>query len=162
MLVLTGYDIYEYTLLRNSFLKNQNHLKQLEKNLDPLIQLEKQTNELQKNYDEIQEFKTQRVSVLEVLKILTEITPEHSYLRTFYYSDNKIRLSVSGQSAIELMDIWRKNSKFADVKLVSTVNKERENLETFSVEILLSSSQPDAKAASSINITQPQAISLEY
>jgi len=138
MLSLTIYNLYEYTKLRSNFINNQNKLKQIEKNIEPLIQIEKQANELQKNHYDIQEFNNQKVSVLDVLKVLTEITPDNTYLKTFYYSDNKIRISVSGLSAIELMDIWRKNNKFADVKLVSTVNKEKENLENFSVEILLS------------------------
>ncbi len=159
---LTIYDIYEYTNLRSAFFKEQNHLKQVEKNIEPLIQIEKQANELQKSYDEIQEFKTQRVSILEILKVLTEITPDHSFLRTFYYSDNKVRISVSGQSAIELMEIWRKNNKFSDVKLVSTVNKERENLETFSVEIMLSTLHTDLKNPSATIITQPHGMPLEY
>lgn len=109
----------------------------LEKRLSPMLNTQKQLDQVEGQLKDLADFRSERPSALVVLKALADYTPPKTWIRTFNLRGDKVRIRAEGSSAVETMGKWRENPLFSEVKLISPVTKDRQQRERFSVEIKL-------------------------
>ncbi len=112
-------------------------LTELKSRLEPLLKTRAELEATKKRIAHIRQFKADRVKALQIMKVLAEVTPTHTWIKTMSLKGDRLRLSAEGESAVEAMAAWRNSPVFAEVKLVSPVTKNRMQRERFSVEIRL-------------------------
>ena len=109
----------------------------LERRLSPMLNTQKQLDQVEGQLKDLADFRSERPSALVVLKALADYTPPKTWIRTFNLRGDKVRIRAEGSSAVETMGKWRENPLFSEVKLISPVTKDRQQRERFSVEIKL-------------------------
>ncbi len=128
------------TVKASRILKQQEiQIQALDKRIEPLRISQKRLEEIEKQINDLNDFKSEYPSALSILKELAELTPDNTWIKSLRLRKNKLRISAEGASAVETMARWRKSPLFSNVKLISPVTKDRYQRERFSVEILIKS-----------------------
>ncbi|HID96870.1 MAG TPA: hypothetical protein EYP57_01555 [Thermodesulfobacteriaceae bacterium] len=137
MIFLTGRQIIEINNREKLISEHKLIIAQLQEQLAPLTAGQQQVEQVRKQLKDLQDFKAERPSELDILKALAKLTPAGTWIKSLNIKKNRLRLSAIGDSAVDAMERWRSSQTFHVVKLVSPVTKDRNQKEKFSVEIQL-------------------------
>ncbi|MDL1956008.1 MAG: PilN domain-containing protein [Candidatus Desulfofervidus auxilii] len=113
-------------------------VKQLQRKWEPIEKVEKEIETLKSLYNKLDALKGKVVSPLEVLKILTEITPNDTWISYFKLKEKELIIRGESASVVSYMEMLTQVPAFEEVKLVSPVRKNpRSHQERFHIRIKL-------------------------
>jgi len=113
-------------------------LQKTEKQWKPIERIQKEVEELKTLNNKIEHIKQEVVSPLKVLKILTETTPDDTWISYFKLKKKIIIIRGESGSVANFLEVISKVPAFQEVKLLSPVRKKaKTQKELFNVQIKL-------------------------
>ncbi|MDL1965349.1 MAG: PilN domain-containing protein [Candidatus Desulfofervidus auxilii] len=113
-------------------------LQKTEKQWKPIERVQKEVEELKTFNKKIERIKQEVVSPLKVLKILTEATPNDTWISYFDLKKKTIIIRGESGSVVNFLEVISKVPAFQEVKLLSPVRKKaKTQKELFNIQIKL-------------------------
>ncbi len=124
------------TLIRERYqLRKLNaQIKELEPDISAVELMRTQISQLERKIGVLGNVKKENPSQLDILRELTTIIPENTWLNRLRYRKGKIQLEGYAPSASDLIALLEKSPFFRDVRFPAPITKTREGLERFKVE----------------------------
>jgi hypothetical protein len=126
--------------------KMEQEVAELQKRLSPMLNTQKQLEQIENQLKDLGDFKAEKPSELKVLKAVAELTPPETWIKSFNIGKGKLKVTAEGGSAVKTMGNWRQSPLFLEVKLISPVTKDRQQRERFTVEMRLASGKGGASS----------------
>jgi len=114
----------------------QNKTAKLHQRLAPLKKLADQAEELDRKYKEITNFTNSSPSPLSIMLVLARRMPTDTWIRNFDYRNDRVRITVEGGQAVEVIEKLKGIPAFLQVSLASPVTK-FQGKERYTLEIKL-------------------------
>ena len=92
----------------------------------------------------LEDFRTKRGSVIELLRELTERIPKSAWISNMTISDKGVEIEGYADSASELIPLLDTSPMFKDVGFLSSITKSREGKERFRIGLKQSAPARDA------------------
>lgn len=137
MILVTGFQGLQLQQRVHSIHKMEQEVAELQKRLSPMLNTQKQLEQIDNRLKDLRDFRSERPSELKVLKAIAELTPPQTWIRNFNIKRGKLKVTANGGSAVETIGKWRQSPFFSEVKLISPVTKDRQGRERFTVEMKL-------------------------
>jgi len=113
-------------------------IAQLESQWKPIERLQTQITKLQEDQKTLSEFKRTGYPLLEMLTLLTQMTPEDTWLNYLSLRNDQLMLRGESKSAIKYLSDLSKIEGFTDVRFASPVTRNpSSDLERFNVQLQL-------------------------
>ncbi len=104
--------------------------------------MEKESGQIRKSTGALEQIRGEDPSQLEVLKELTALIPENTWLNRFTYSKGKVQIEGEAPSASDLIPILERSSLFQDAKFPAPITKTPEGQERFKIEVAIEKNVP--------------------
>jgi len=168
-----AYQVYSLGQMQQSSKRLKRQIAQLETQWKPVEQLQTRVGKFEEDRKTLNEFNQEGYPLLEILSILTQITPEDTWLNYFSIRKGQMVLRGESKSAIKYLSELYKVEGFGDVRFSSPVTRNpSSDLERFNVQVQidveklkktteslgihpLDSPAPDAKAESVAESPEP-------
>jgi len=110
-------------------------LQKLKKSLSEIEEFQQKEETYSKVQQTLKEWKEKKIDLIEVIVRLSEIFPDHTWVRKLEYrAPDEIRLWAEGQNALEILKLLDKEPLFEEVKFQTSVTKNtRTGKEVFSL-----------------------------
>jgi len=129
---------FEHKHLIKQFQLVSQELQKREKEWRPIERIRKEVEELKAFNNKLEHIKQEVVSPLKVLKILTEATPNDTWISYFNLKKKTIIIRGESGSVVNFLEVISKVPAFQEVKLLSPVRKKRKTQkELFNIQIKL-------------------------
>jgi len=120
---------------------NYLHINKLSQELEKLESTVSEVKQLQSEYQKMQEqvgylvaIKEKNPSIIGVLNLLTEVTPDHTFVQRLSIEDGLLSLQGLSASASEFIPIIDKTGQFEDIRFSAPVTlSATDNLENYSI-----------------------------
>ncbi len=120
---------------------NYMHINKLSQELEKLESTVSEVKQLQSEYQKMQEqvgylvaIKEKNPSIIGVLNLLTEVTPDHTFVQRLSIEDGLLSLQGLSASASEFIPIIDKTGQFEDIRFSAPVTlSATDNLENYSI-----------------------------
>lgn len=109
-------------------------IEQIEPEISAIEHMQAQISQLQKKIDVLEKVKKRSPGQLEILRELTTIIPEDTWLNRFTYRKGKVQMEGYAPSASNLIAILENSPLLCNVRFPAPITKTREGLERFKVE----------------------------
>lgn len=100
-------------------------------------EMQTQISQLQKRIDALEKIKRGNPSQLEILRELTAVIPENTWLNRFTYRRGKVQVEGQAPSASDLIAILERSPLFRDARFPAPITKTHDGLERFKVEVTI-------------------------
>jgi len=144
MISVSGFQGLQLQQRAHSVHKMEQEVKELQKRLSPMLNTQKQLEQIESQLKDLEDFKVEKPSELKVLKAVAELMPPETWIKSFNIRNDKLKVTAEGGSAVKTMGNWRRSPLFSEVKLISSVTKDRQQRERFTVEMKLASGKGGA------------------
>ena len=135
LLAFSGVRLLKLTRLGLAAKRNLEIISVLEKKYGPLKAKNEELQKIRTLKGDLEAFLKERPGLLDILRELAEKTPENAWIKYLTLRNNKLRISAEGGYAVQTMEAWRKSRLFSQVKLASSVTKDRNGQERYTVEL---------------------------
>lgn len=122
--------IKERRLLR----KLDAQIEQLEPEVSAVEEMQTQISQLEKKLDILKKIKRESPSQLEILRELTAVIPENTWLNRFVCRRGKVEIEGQAPSASDLIAILERSPLFRDARFPAPITKTSDGLERFKME----------------------------
>jgi general secretion pathway protein L len=141
VLIFALYGFYQTYSLRN-MVQNSNHLKaqinQLDTRWKPIEQLKTRITKFREDQKTLSEFNNTDYRLMELMSLLTQLTPEDTWLNYLSLRNGQLILRGESKSAIKYLADLSKTEGLTDVKFASPVTRDPgTNEERFNVQLQL-------------------------
>jgi hypothetical protein len=137
IILTTGFQGLKIQQRVHSVHKMEQEVMDLQERLSPMLNTQKQLEQIENQLKYLGDFKVEKPSELKVLKAIAELTPPETWIKSFNIIKGKLKVTAEGGSAVKTMGNWRQSPLFSEVRLISPVRKDRQQRERFSVEMKL-------------------------
>jgi len=137
MILVTGFQGLQLQHRVQSVHKMEQEVKKLQEHLSPMLNTQKQLEQIENQLKDLGEFRVERPPELKVLKAVAELTPPQTWIKNFNLKKDRLKVTAEGGSAVKTMGKWRQSPLFLEVKLISPVTKDRQQRERFTVQMKL-------------------------
>jgi len=110
-------------------------IEQLEPEVSAIEEMQTQISELEKKLDILEKIKRKKPSQVEILRELTAIIPENTWLNRFTYRKGKVEVEGQAPSASDLIAILERSPLFRDARFPAPITKTHDGLERFKMEV---------------------------
>ena len=111
-------------------------MERLQKRVEPLKGIKKELTGLDGRIRQVEGFLARRGEVLAAMRVLAQRLPGDAWIRNLDYREGRVRVSIEGGRAVDLMEALKGIEAFASIRLASPVTKYR-GKERYVVEIVL-------------------------
>ena len=146
MILVTGFQGLHLQQSVHSVHKMEQEIDKLQESLSPMLDIQKQLEQIENQLKDLEDFKVEKPSELEVLKVVAELMPPETWIKSFNIKKGKLKVTAEGGSAVKTMGNWRQSLLFSEIKLISPVTKDRQQRERFTVEMKLASGKGGASS----------------
>ena len=146
MILVTGFQGLQLQQRVHSVHKMEQEVEELQERLSPMLNIQKQLEQIENQLKDLGDFKVEKPSELKVLKAVAELTPLQTWIKNFNIKKDRLKVTAEGGSAVKTMGKWRQSPLFLEVKLISPVTKDRQQRERFTVEMKLASGKGGANS----------------
>jgi Tfp pilus assembly protein PilN len=115
----------------------EQEVEELQQRLSPMLNIQKQLEKTENQLNDLGDFMTEQPSELKVLKALAELMPPETWIKSLNIEKDRLKVTAEGGSAVKTIGNWRQSPLFSEVKLISPVTKNRQQMERFAVEMKL-------------------------
>jgi hypothetical protein len=137
IILITGIQGLKLQKRVHSVHKMEQEVEDLQERLSPMLNTQKQLEQIENQLKDLGDFKVEKPSELKVLKAIAELTPPETWIKNFNIRKGKLKVTAEGGSAVKTMGNWRQSPLFSEVRLISPVRKDRQQREHFKVEMKL-------------------------
>jgi general secretion pathway protein L len=113
----------------------RNKIENLKTKVDKTHKIENKISSLETRFKSIDMLVRKNPSVLDILKDLTLVLPDNTWLRKFAYKNNIIKIEGYADVSSDLITRLEKSSKFKNVGFKSKITKTNEGKELFRIEM---------------------------
>lgn len=114
-----------YLQYRDELASTSEEIRRRRPEVEAVEKLQKQKEALAKEISEIEKFRAEEVSKIEMLKELTRLLPDTAWLWNLKYNGKEVELSGYADSASDLISLLDKSPLFEKVEFLAPVTKER-------------------------------------
>lgn len=134
------YQVRSHNDLAAQFVGLQTQRKQLEAKWKPIEERRARMAKLQEDQKSLNQFDSKGYPILELLTLVTEITPADTWLEFFSINEKELRLRGQSKAAVKYVSVLSKVEGFENVSLVSPIRRDpRSENERFYLRIKLNS-----------------------
>lgn len=131
-----AYQVYSLGQTQQDSKKLKRQLAQLETQWKPLEELQTRVGKFEEDRKTLDEFNQEGYPLLEILSLLTRITPEDTWLNYFSIRKGQMILRGESKSAIKYLSELSKVEGFSDVRFSSPVTRNpSSDMERFNVQV---------------------------
>lgn len=145
-ILVTGFQGLQFQQRVHSIHEMEQEVEELQERLSPMLNIQKQLEQIENQLKDLGDFKVERPSELKVLKAIAELTPPETWIKNLNIKKDRLKVTAEGGSAVKTMGNWRQSPLFSEVKLISPVTKDRQQRERFTVEMKLVSGKGGASS----------------
>ena len=146
MILVSGFQGLLLQQRVHSVHKMEQEAGELQEHLSPMLNTQKQLEQIENQLKDMGDFRVERPPELEVLKAIAELTPPQTWIKNFNLKRDRLKVTAEGGSAVKTMGKWRQSPLFLEVKLISPVTKDRQQRERFTVEMKLAGGKGGASS----------------
>lgn len=130
-----GYQVWAHRHLLETSHRLKGEIAHLETQWKPIEQLQTRISKFQEDQKTLSQFNQEGYPVLEILTLLTQITPDDTWLNYFSLRKGQIILRGESKSAVKYLSELSKIDGFGDVKFASPVTRSpSSDMERFNVQ----------------------------
>ncbi len=127
LLILVGlnYGVSLYLRYRDELASISEELRRRKPEVEAVERLQRERERLAKEIAELEKFKSEEVSKIEMLREVTRLLPDTAWIWNLKYNGREVELSGYAESASDLIPILDKSPLFEKVEFLAPVTKER-------------------------------------
>ncbi|MHC1745396.1 MAG: PilN domain-containing protein [Syntrophobacteraceae bacterium] len=132
------YEVHDFNQAREASTRLKRHIATLESQWKPIEQLQTRIAKFEEDQKTLSQFDLEGYPLLEMLTLLSNVTPEDTYLNYFSIRKGQVILRGESKSAIKFLPELSKIEGFSDVKFASPVTRNPSaDSERFNVQLQL-------------------------